>query len=579
MRNRKGIAVLIISFFIFSNILLINSGKTNNNLVLSDTSIRSIDSNTWTFLVYLDGDNNLEKYGLKAIKDMEFGFEGICEISIIVLIDRHPKYDSSEGNWTGARIYKIRKNLTNNIDSELLLDLGEINVGNPDILEFFINFGFENYPAKNYLLTLWNHGGGSKGICYDYSETDYNNRLTIDEIRKAIEKSEFLFSERINIISLLGCNMGVIDVAYELHDLSDYLIFSQETGYSEAIDWTILTKTICDYPLLNSYELVYEIIRCYSLTDHNMRLPTTLSAINLEEIPSVVNEISNLANNLSNIINNGHIKSITKALDNTLIIDNIYVDIADFIKNLRKNETISYLYPALNQSMIKLLTTIRKAVEFKYQNINFHNNTCGLSIVFPYPRLLEYETYFSSSVIMWYYEGLDWLENCTWKYFLQEFYDDTDNDALADWFEVKYNLNSTSMDSNNDGINDGNEDHDSDELTNYYEYQNGSNPYSNDTDLDGLTDYQEIMEFNSLPFKTDTDLDGYSDYEEVIAGTDPNDVQDYPNKKELNSINTIEIISVIIPFFVILLSLVLILLFICKFAQIKEIIIKKWNET
>lgn len=115
---------------------------------------------------------------------------------------------------------------------------------------------------------------------------------------------------------------------------------------------------------------------------------------------------------------------------------------------------------------------------------------------------------------------------------------DNDNDGLTNNFESENSgstvsnnfLNPNDNDSNNNGINDGNEDFDNDGLTNIEEQTNGTDPNNPDTDGDGLKDGEEIdgclYQGNTTvctsttfpptnPNNPDTDGDGLSDGEEI----------------------------------------------------------------
>ena len=79
---------------------------------------------------------------------------------------------------------------------------------------------------------------------------------------------------------------------------------------------------------------------------------------------------------------------------------------------------------------------------------------------------------------------------------------------------------------------DAKHDSDNDGLTNLQEYQNDTNPTDEDSDDDGLNDGEEIKKYHTDATKADTDGDGYSDYEEVSEKTDPLDADDYPDKPD-----------------------------------------------
>ena len=64
-------------------------------------------------------------------------------------------------------------------------------------------------------------------------------------------------------------------------------------------------------------------------------------------------------------------------------------------------------------------------------------------------------------------------------------------------------------------------DEDSDGLSFEQEVEIGTNPNKTDTDNDGLNDGEEVLQYNTLPLDKDTDRDGQPDGIEISLGTDP----------------------------------------------------------
>ncbi len=91
--------------------------------------------------------------------------------------------------------------------------------------------------------------------------------------------------------------------------------------------------------------------------------------------------------------------------------------------------------------------------------------------------------------------------------------DDSDDDGLNDGDELNvHNTDPLDSDSDDDGLNDG------DEVNTY-----NTDPNDADSDDDGLSDGDEVNAYGTDPLDTDSDDDGLSDSDEVnVYGTDPN---------------------------------------------------------
>ena len=130
----------------------------------------------WTFMVYLDADNDLEKFGIADFNEMET-VGSTSDVQIVVQMDRIPGYDATNGDWTDTRRFRVIKdNDTKTISSPVLQNLGEVNMGDPQSLVDFVNWAKTNYPADHYCLVLWDHGGGWRKP-YKYSRRVKENRV------------------------------------------------------------------------------------------------------------------------------------------------------------------------------------------------------------------------------------------------------------------------------------------------------------------------------------------------------------------------------------------------------------------
>ena len=256
----------------------------------------------WTIMVYLDGDNDLEKEAIDDFLEMA-AIGSDMNINIIVQFDRIYGEDDRFGNWTDCkRFFIVRDKYPEKYNSKE--DLGEVNMGAPETLIDFINWSVLNYPANNYALILWNHGGGwrknkksilsqnaIKEICWD--NTNGHDPLKINELKYALNS----ITSKIDIIGFDACLMGMIEVAYSLRDSNiSTMVASELTEPSEGWPYKNILLDLIENPNWNSTQLASAIVKQYN-EEYNDQ---TLSAVSLSQINTLVNSINNLGHALVN---------------------------------------------------------------------------------------------------------------------------------------------------------------------------------------------------------------------------------------------------------------------------------------
>lgn len=86
-----------------SNPAASNGGGDDTPVILNGDGVPG--SSTWTIMVYLDGDNNLEEAALTDMNEMEMVNLNGEGVKVIVLIDRCNDYTTADGDWKGASNY------------------------------------------------------------------------------------------------------------------------------------------------------------------------------------------------------------------------------------------------------------------------------------------------------------------------------------------------------------------------------------------------------------------------------------------------------------------------------------------
>ena len=133
-------------------------------------------------------------------------------------------------------LYITRDDHIGEINSPVLADLGEQNLGNPETLEWFIKECFA-YSAQRYIFSTFAHGRGiidtkmlvppgqHKTLAISFDETD-GSYMTLQEFRQAVRQG--LNGNKFDAMVMFSCLANMVEVGYALKDLTDYLIGSED---------------------------------------------------------------------------------------------------------------------------------------------------------------------------------------------------------------------------------------------------------------------------------------------------------------------------------------------------------------
>jgi hypothetical protein len=353
-------------------------------------------------MVYLDGDNNLETYGIQDLNEMEM-VGSTTDVNIVVQIDRipysvlaenHQEYtdDTSNGNWTTTRRYYITKDLNpDKISSALIGDLGELNMGDPATLIDFTDWAITNYPAKKYLLVIWNHGGGfrslnlAKDIAWD--DTNGGDKITMPELEDALSMISAQIGKNIDLVGMDACFMAMTEVAYQIKDYADLLVTSEESEPNEGWPYDTILSQLVSNPLMSSEELATDIVDkyIYSYPFSNV----TQSAIDLSYVDTLASQLSNLALAIMSDSLTPKSKYILAAASSQHYGDYDFTDLYDLCNNLLiYSNSLSVKNMVLSIQQTLDLAVIKSG----YSGVEVSRSR-GLSIYFPFYYYDNYYDY------------------------------------------------------------------------------------------------------------------------------------------------------------------------------------------
>ena len=370
----------------------------------------------WTFMVYLDADNNLESAGIDDFLEMS-SVGSDSNVNIVAQFDRIPGEDRSFGNWTDCQRFLITAGMTPRV-ANAISDWGdgkggrEVNMADPQTLIDFVEWAMDNYSASNYAVILWNHGGGwrieyeperpiLKAVCWD--DTSGGDSLYMSEVKSALAtiKTE---RQQIDLVGFDACLMGMTEVAYEIRDLAHVMVGSEETEPGYGWPYDTLLEDLVASPTMSATDLGTTIVDRYG-ESYGIGSDTTQSSIDLSVMDTLATAVSDFAVAMDS--NKSEIAAARVGSQEYCYPE--YIDLYHFAELLY----IGFSDPDIQTTAYDVMAAVESAVTAEFHG-NRRPNSHGLAIYFP-----ETQTAFDSD-----YNGsiIDFPADTQWDEFLSWYY-------------------------------------------------------------------------------------------------------------------------------------------------------------
>ena len=406
----------------------------------------------WTWIIYLAGDNNLEGAGYDDLKEMQ-------EIGSSDRLNLIVQFDTEVG---GATRYRVERNALSTVQK-----MPGVNTGRPETLSEFISWAMKKYPAKHYLLDVWNHGGGWENLPADFNydglragkplrearlqrlkrsifrttaehvlalpeapspassgrarrgpgrraiaiDTGSHDYLDNQELQRAVSKA--FGAAKADILGCDACLMNMLEIAYEMRATSQFMVGSEETEPAAGWPYASVLKQLAATPAMSPSDLAKLIVREYrGWYDKNGSASdgaATQSAFDLSKIDQAVAALDDLAGALTS-----ELSSVAGAVSLALAGAQKfrypeYVDLGSFASQLVKKLPARAKSRAPANALLKVLANN----DFVVANATWGDSAkraTGVTVYFPKPE--EYSPD---------YDQLELSQNAKWMPFLKAF--------------------------------------------------------------------------------------------------------------------------------------------------------------
>gem|GEM_PF-1817374 len=286
----------------------------NFNNIINDIKAPSVSKETkkWTVAIYINGRSNVDMFAYNDFNRIE-SVGSSEDVNIVAELGRAQGYLDGENTpevWSGVkRFYIIKDGNPDKINSPVIEDRGNVDMGSYSEAADFLRWAKLNYPAKNYIFIIWDHGwgwidpvketsnhAGSKSISHDFVSGNY---IKTTELKKIFE-----IAGPVDIYISMACFMQMAEVITEIKDFSKIIIGSEEVIQLPSFNWEDFFDFIVKNPdtglekasvrFVDSFKEMYQRPQYFQLLVDG-KYGTQLSAIDMKYMNSFISIMKSMS--------------------------------------------------------------------------------------------------------------------------------------------------------------------------------------------------------------------------------------------------------------------------------------------
>jgi hypothetical protein len=257
---------------------------------------------TWTVILYQDADDKILEQDIYLDLNEAERVGSSSNVQIVAQMDRYRGGYQGDGDWVSARRYYVTQDDDlQSINSEVLADLGEVNMADANTLVDFVTWTMQNYPADKYALILSDHGMGWPGGWSDNTSrgsgdsslplaSALGDQIYLHELDQALEEIRSQTGlDKFELIGMDACLMGHLEVLTALAPHGRYAITSQETEPALGWAYAAFLNELTANPGMSGAELGQLIVNTYIREDQ--RIVDDVERANLVGRGSMLNSL------------------------------------------------------------------------------------------------------------------------------------------------------------------------------------------------------------------------------------------------------------------------------------------------
>lgn len=419
---------------------------------LNITELYAVPSKAeWTVLVYLNGKNNLEPFGLENFEDMA-KVGSTDAVNLLVEMGRPAQhYTNRYDAWSGVLRFRVMKDMEPTV-GHALENLGSVDMGSQQTLQDFVSWGIKEYPAHRYFVIVWNHGQGYRFQLTDDRDTraraSYDTTVVSEADQDIVggyravssddDTGHLLYNSDIQAVldqtfpngglDLLGydaCLMGMVETAYAFRKSSKLMVASEELEPGAGWDYFQFMQLLTQEPQSDAPAVGKMVVDSYQ-NKYRDRSSTTLSLIDLSYIENFSSNLSALSQYLIDNINTlrptlqqarQRVKSYGYPDAPLISIDVLY-----FLANLHAISNDQHIRGQIQQLQDLSNTLVVRNYASKRRQAEYGSN--GIAIYFPENKLeMEKDRYRDGYFPANKFKPVEFVQKTEWPNLIHKYFE------------------------------------------------------------------------------------------------------------------------------------------------------------
>ncbi|MDD5209303.1 MAG: clostripain-related cysteine peptidase [Elusimicrobiales bacterium] len=198
----------------------------------------------WTVMVFMNAKNNLSESQLLGLSG-KWAVKDMAEMKKVGTTDKINIVVEHGATGKGSRRLLIEKGGFLSSGEKVYGEFPDADMGDYKRVVEFVQWSKKTFPAKKYMLVLWNHGLGwidpnmqqapsgtgtaNKGILFDDETKNYVRTRQLGEMMKG--------AGYVDVLMQNACLQQMAEVLYEMKDYAGLFVGSEETMLAQGFDY------------------------------------------------------------------------------------------------------------------------------------------------------------------------------------------------------------------------------------------------------------------------------------------------------------------------------------------------------